>query len=126
MITGYARTASFLDEPKTVFVDVLEHERGVCTGNIPSTLDQRIGLAIERASSLWVFEIRKVVVITMDDDTTVFDTARVISIGGCTANRLRKSKREETDTGHESQDDAQKSHFLTPCALLFGRTDTYE
>ena len=48
-----------------------------------------------------MFEIREVVVVAVNDHTTIFNQSGVEPVGRCPANRFCESECEETNTGHE-------------------------
>jgi len=44
---GNTRAISLLDQPETVLVDFLEQERRIVASEVPSALDERVGLSVE-------------------------------------------------------------------------------
>lgn len=88
-----------------MLVHVLEHERDIATGSAPSTFKKRIGLAVESRSSLRMLEIAEIVIVAVDDHGTVTNRARVKTIGRLSADGFSKAEGEETDPGHETEND---------------------
>jgi hypothetical protein len=67
---------------------------------------------------------REIVIETMDDDRCGLNFPSVVSIGGRSTDGERETKREETDAGHEGEDDAEEADLLSPGPLLLGCADT--
>ena len=68
-------------------------------------------------------EVGEIVVVTMDDNGCGLDFSGMVSIGGLATDGQRETKCEETDTGHEGEDDAEEANLLSPCPLLLGCSD---
>ena len=110
--------SSLGDEIPAVLVDILEEEGDVVPSGIPTTFEKRVLIAIESAY-LRVLEIRRIVVVAVDDNRRLFYRPCVIPIGRFSTNGFRESESKETDTSHEREDDADQSNLFSPRSLLF-------
>lgn len=117
--SGDGRIASLRDKLLAVLIHVLEHERDIGRSSIPSANKDGVRLAIEIAH-LWVLEVGEIVIKTMDNDRAIFDGTGFVAIRWSATHGLGEAEGEETDTCHKRKDDAEETHFLTPCPLLFG------
>lgn len=70
-----------------------------------------------------MLEVGKVVVEPMDDNRAVLNLSRMVPVRGGSADGDCKPESEETDAGHQDEDDANESHFLTPGTLLLAAVD---
>jgi hypothetical protein len=116
---GNTRAISLLDQPETVLVDFLEQERRIVASEVPSALNERVGLSVESGACSRVFEVGEIVVVPMDDDGAILDLTGVVSVRGLSADGYSESEGEETDAGHQLYNYADEAHFLTPGPLLF-------
>lgn len=103
-------------------IDPLEKEGDVIPSGIPTPNVQRVLISGPRSDGGMV-EIGEVVVVAMDDDGCRLDFSGVIPSRGCTTNGQSKTKREETNTSHEGEDEADEADLLSPGPLLFGSSD---
>lgn len=118
------RIRRFGDERLAVLVYDLEHERNIRACNMPVAFEKWIRLAIENTAGLRMFELREVVVITMNDDGCILNLTGMESIGRRPADCYGEAKGEESNAGHEDSNDRQEPNFLTPGTLLLGCADS--
>ena len=120
VLSGYARVGSTSDNSSAVLHCVLEHERDTGAGHVPSSLEERVNARVGELANLRTLEVRKVVVQIVDDNGAISCCSRPEARRRHAANGLRETEREECDTSHEHEDDAQRAHLLAGSMLLFG------
>lgn len=119
-----AGTRRLLDHTKARLIDLLEKKRGIISSNVPSAFQNRVGRPIESLSRLGMLELGKIVIKSMNNhgavsDMVITDRTTVETVSGFPTHALRETESQEPDTRHEQQDDADKTHFFSPCTLLF-------
>ena len=120
VLSGDARVGCTSDNSSAVLPCVLEHERDIGAGHVPSSLEEWVDTRVGELADLRVLEVRKVVVQTVDDNGAISYCSRPEARRRLAADGLRETEREEGDTSHEHEDDAQQTHLLAPSTLLFG------
>ena len=119
---GDRRIRCFGDEVATALIDFLEKERYIVPSRIPTSFEQRV-LSSGPCPHGRMVKVGEVVVIAMDNNGSGLDFSGMESIGGRTANGQRETECKETNASHESEDDTEEAYLLSPCPLLFGRSD---
>ena len=120
--SGDRRVCCFGDETATLLIDILKKEGDIIPGRIPTSFEQRV-LSSGPRSDGRVVKVREVVIVTVDDNRRGLDFPRMESIRGLATNGQREAKCEETDSGHEREDDAEEAYLLSPGPLLLGCSD---
>lgn len=75
-------------------------------------------------------EAAEIKVEAMDDDRTfadelITDSTPVERVCGLPTDADCETESEETNAGHQNENDAKEAHFFTPSALLFGTADAF-
>jgi hypothetical protein len=105
-VSSDSRVRRLGDHSEASLIDVLEHEGGVVSAEIPTKVEEWVCGAIESSTGRGVNEFGEIVVVAVDDNGTITyvgfaDSAAVETIRGCSTDGLGKSKGKETNTGHE-------------------------
>ena len=120
--SGDGRVGCFGDDVATALIDLLEKEGYIVSCCVPTPYVQRVLLSSPRPHG-WVVKIGEVVVETMDNDGRGLNISRMITSWGCAANGQGETKCEETNAGHEGEDDTDETDFLSPGPLLLGSSN---
>jgi hypothetical protein len=107
------------DDALTFLVDFLEQEAEIFASSHPLVHVKRVLRAIEYACDSRVLEPAQVVIVSVNNHRIVPDFSTFNSQWLETTDSLGKSECQETDSGHESEDDADDSDFFSPCPLGF-------
>jgi len=120
--SGDRRVCCFGDELATLLIDILKKERYIVPGHIPTSFEQRV-LSSGPRSDGRVVKVGEVVIVTMDDNGRGLDFSGMESSRGRATNGQCEAKCEETDAGHEREDETEEAYLLSPGPLLLGCSD---